>query len=56
MKKVIMDAMMRMTPECHPNDPVIVLYETKRGGDSIVIKCAACYRQFFIVQLPKERE
>lgn len=56
MKSVMMDSTLRMVPHCHPDKPFDVLYEPARGGDRIRIKCSECYREFFIVRLPKERE
>lgn len=59
-KKVSMGAEMRMIPhchpECHPERPMLMVYVPSRGGDEIKIKCPECYRVFFTVKLPKERD
>jgi len=53
-KKVTLHYAMRMVPECHPDAPFNVIYRPERGGDSICIKCSQCYREHFVVKLPKE--
>lgn len=55
-KKLSMIEKLRMVPECHPGSSFHIVYFPERGGDRIIVKCDSCYRIFFDIKLPKERE
>ena len=53
-KVVFRNSDLLMLPQCHPSNKMEIRYRPARGGDEIVVKCEVCYREYFVIKLPKE--